>query len=63
MQMDRRLTHTHYAILIRNTVCLQRLKVMSFRGYFWHTVVLPEADRFARAEEREKYLYLSVETD
>ena len=36
---------------------------MSFRGYFWHTVVLPEEDRFAHAEEREKYLYPSVETD
>ena len=23
---------------------------MSFRGYYWHTVVLPEEDRFARAD-------------
>ena len=36
---------------------------MSFRGYVWHTVVLPEEDRLTRAEEREKYLYPSVETD
>ena len=41
---------THYEILIRNTVCLQRVKVMSVRRYFGHTVVLPEEDRFTRAE-------------
>ena len=43
-------TNTHYAILIISTVCLERVKVMSFRAYFWHTVVLPEGDRFVRAE-------------
>ena len=36
---------------------------MSLRGYFWNTFVLPEEDRFARTEYREKYLYSSGETD
>ena len=38
---------------------LQRVKVMSFRGHCWHTVVLPE-DGFARENYLENYLYPSV---
>ena len=33
-------------MLIRNTCCLQRGNVTSFRGYLRQPVVLPEEDRF-----------------
>ena len=42
--------NTNDVILIRNTFCLQRGNVTSFRGYLQHPVVLPEEDRFARLE-------------
>ena len=48
-------------MLIRNTCCLQRGNVTSFRGYLRHPVVLPEEDRFAHAEYRVKYLYPFIE--
>ena len=37
-------------ILLRNTFCLQRGNVTSFRGYLWHPAILPEEDRFGHAE-------------
>ena len=37
-------------MLLKNTLCLQRGNVTSFRGYLRHPVVLPEEDRFAHAE-------------
>ena len=49
MKMNSNITYND-VILLRNTFCLQRGNVKSFRGYLRHPVVLPEGDRFAHAE-------------